>query len=111
MITISLDENNNINLTNNNIVIKSDAKALLQDIKSLLLINKGENTFNTEQGIDYDNDILGKEGSEEYIKNLITNELLTNNEITNINKIELDYKDNVLNINNSINTIYGEIEL
>lgn len=51
-ISFKLDSNNNI-INNSNIVTVSDKDALVQDIKTLLYMYKGEYPYNTNKGIDY----------------------------------------------------------
>lgn len=51
-ISFKLDSNNNI-INNSNIITVSDKDALVQDIKTLLYMYKGEYPYNKNQGIDY----------------------------------------------------------
>lgn len=51
-LSFKLDSNNNI-INNSNIVTVSDKDALVQDIKTLLYMYKGEYPYNTNKGIDY----------------------------------------------------------
>lgn len=51
-VSFKLDSNNNI-INNSNIVTVSDKDALVQDIKTLLYMYKGEYPYNTNKGIDY----------------------------------------------------------
>lgn len=51
-ISFKLDSNNNI-INNSNIITVSDKDALVQDIKTLLYMYKGEYPYNTNKGIDY----------------------------------------------------------
>lgn len=51
-ISFKLDSNNNI-INNSNIITVSDRDALVQDIKALLYMYKGEYPYNTNKGIDY----------------------------------------------------------
>lgn len=51
-VSFKLDSNNNI-INNSNIVTVSDKDALVQDIKTLLYMYKGEYPYNTKKGIDY----------------------------------------------------------
>lgn len=51
-VSFKLDSNNNI-INNSNIITVSDKDALVQDIKTLLYMYKGEYPYNKNQGIDY----------------------------------------------------------
>ena len=51
-VSFKLDSNNNI-INNSNIITVSDKDALVQDIKTLLYMYKGEYPYNTNKGIDY----------------------------------------------------------
>ena len=50
-LSFKLDSNNNI-INNSNIITVSDKDALVQDIKTLLYMYKGEYPYNTNKGID-----------------------------------------------------------
>ena len=51
-LSFQLDSKNNI-INNSNIITVSDKDALVQDIKTLLYMYKGEYPYNTSKGIDY----------------------------------------------------------
>ena len=51
-ISFKLDSNNNI-INNSSFIMVSDKAALVQDIKTLLYMYKGEYRYNTSKGIDY----------------------------------------------------------
>ncbi len=50
--SFKLDSNNNI-INNSNFILASDKAALIQDIKTLLYMYKGEYVYNKNLGIDY----------------------------------------------------------
>lgn len=50
--SFKLDRNNNI-INNSNFILVSEKAALVQDIKTLLYMYKGEYPYNTNKGIDY----------------------------------------------------------
>ncbi len=50
--SFKLDSNNNI-INNSSFIMVSDKAALVQDIKTLLYMYKGEYPYNTSKGIDY----------------------------------------------------------
>lgn len=51
-VSFKLDSNNNI-INNSNLIMVSGTPALVQDIKTLLYMYKGEYPYNTNKGIDY----------------------------------------------------------
>lgn len=51
-VSFKLDSNNNI-INNSSFIMVSDKAALVQDIKTLLYMYKGEYPYNTSKGIDY----------------------------------------------------------
>lgn len=51
-VSFKLDSNNNI-INNGNFIMVSDKDVLVQDIKTLLYMYKGEYPYNTSKGIDY----------------------------------------------------------
>lgn len=51
-ISFKLDSNNNI-INNSSFIMVSGTPALVQDIKTLLYMYKGEYPYNTSKGIDY----------------------------------------------------------
>lgn len=51
-ISFKLDSNNNI-INNSSFIMVSGTPALVQDIKTLLYMYKGEYPYNTNKGIDY----------------------------------------------------------
>lgn len=51
-VSFKLDSSNNI-INNSNIITVSDKDALVQDIKTMLYMYKGEYPYNTSKGIDY----------------------------------------------------------
>lgn len=51
-LSFQLDSKNNI-VHNSNFILVSDKAALVQDIKTLLYMYKGEYPYNTNKGIDY----------------------------------------------------------
>lgn len=112
MNTIGIDDKNCIYLDDfGNIVIKENAEALAQDISTSLSLCNGENPYNINEGIDYDNQILGKLGDFNFIRSEIVNRILENPEVNTVDKIEISYNNNILNVNTNINSIYGNINV
>lgn len=112
MQTLSLDENNNLILSQGNLDIKTGLQALAQDTRTRLSMCKGENPYDKNEGIDYDNDMLGKMGGIAYYKQAIRNRILDNSEnISNVNKISLDKEGDGLIITAEIESNLGVFDL
>lgn len=108
MTTLGLDENNNLIISQGRLVVKEGLKALAQDTRTRLCMCKGENPYNKEEGIDFDNEMLGKFGGINYYKQAIRNRLLDHSEnITNINKITIEKEDDGLVITAEIESNLG----
>lgn len=108
MQTLGIDENNNLILSQGNLRIKSGINALAQDVKTRIGLCKRENPFNKDEGIDFDNDMLGKMGGVEYYKQALRNRILDNDDgITNINQIQLTRKLNSIELTAEISSSYG----
>lgn len=112
MQTIQLDQNNNIFLNNyGSMTILDGANALAQDIARNLSVCQGENPYNTEEGINYDNDVLGKLLDEDFIKDQLRNRILENEEVISVGNINIQYSNQQLSITTDINSIYGSIKI
>ena len=111
MQSIELDKNNQIKITQGNMTILSGIQSCAQDVKTRLGMCKGENIFNTEQGIDYDNEALGKFLGKEYIKEIVRNRILESDEIVGVNSLSFSKEGANINLVTEITSIYGEIKL
>lgn len=112
MQTLKLDEHNNLVITQGSLSVLNGIEALAQNTKTRIGLYMGENPLNQEEGIDYENSVLGKPGGEEYVKNIIQNRILENDdEITGIASLKLERKGDVLTCTADINSIYGVFEL
>lgn len=80
-VSFKLDSNNNI-INNSNIILISDKAALVQDIKSLLYMYKGEYPYNTNKGIDYINYI--RNNDETGLLAAIQSRILEDTRVTNV---------------------------
>lgn len=110
MKTIKLDKNNNVVLDKyGNIETLENIEALAQDVRTSLSMCYGENPFNTQQGIDYDNDFLGvNSDNQDYLKSLIRTRLLENTEVLAIKKVDINKQNETLKIQTHLKTIYGD---
>lgn len=111
METIFLDENNNIVLKSGGFQKKDKIEALAQDIKTRVGLYKGENRFDTSEGIDYDNEMLGKYGGQEYYKQAIRNRIVGNEEVEGVKKVEVSKAGTQLTITADIKSIYGDFKI
>ena len=112
MKTLYLNDNWELELDEEgNIKTIEGAEALSQDLQSELKLYKGEDTFDTEKGIDWNDDILGIMGGEDYIREQISRVILDNEEVVEIieQNITKDIENNKIEITNKINSIYGEL--
>lgn len=80
-ISFKLDSNNNI-INNSNIITVSDKDALVQDIKTLLYMYKGEYPYNTNKGIDYINYI--RNNDETGLLAAIQSRILEDSRVSNV---------------------------
>lgn len=111
MLTLKLDENNNIELETGSFSFLENEFATAQDIARSLHLDKGENPLNTDEGIDWEEDILGKMGGLDYIKSQLRNRILKNSEVIDIESMTVERINDVLSVNTKINTIYGVINV
>lgn len=80
-VSFKLDSSNNI-INNSNIITVSDKDALVQDIKKLLYMYKGEYPYNTNKGIDYINYI--RNNDETGLLAAIQTRILEDTRVTNV---------------------------
>lgn len=109
MITFELDGDNNIVIDNGSISLLQDEYATAQDLARELNLVKGENLLNTDDGLDWDNEILGKMGGIDYITSQVRNRILENEEVVNIVSMSTTRDGDTLDITTQINSIYGVI--
>jgi hypothetical protein len=111
MKTLKLDKNNNLIISQKNINVIDGIDACSQDCINRLGLIQGENPYNIDEGIDYFGEILGIIGNNEYYKDVFTNRIKENEEITEVNNIEISKDNNELKVEISINSIYGNITI
>lgn len=107
MITIKTNEKGIELDKNGNIALLDGLDACVQDVQSRVLFNQGENPYDLTDGINYDDDLLGKFGGEEYIKNIYVKEIAKSEDITSVSNIEIARGEKSFSVNAEINTIYG----
>lgn len=111
MQTLQLDEHNNLVLEDGSLIVIDGINACAQDTKTRVGLCLGENPYNTEEGIDYFNEVLGKTGGIDGVREMIRRRIKDNGEIVQINRLSTSSADNVLNITAEISSIYGVFEL
>lgn len=113
MQTLKLDENNNLVLSRGELVVIDGIDACAQDTKTRIGLVRGENPYDITQGADYYNELLGKMGGTEYIREEVRKRILDNEEIVGIKlmTIEEDHANQQTTVTANIATIYGDIEL
>lgn len=110
MSTIALNERG-IVIENGSIKTLSGVEAVAQDVQSRILFNKGENPYNMQDGINYDTDVFGKYGGEEYLRNIYRDRIGDSPEITDVRNIQFTRGDRTINISAEVQTIYGVINV
>lgn len=111
MQTVQLDRNNNLVITNGSLTVIDGVDACAQDTATRVGLCAGENPMDTTEGIDYFNDILGKLGGLDYIREKIRKRILANDEIVQIENLEISAKDGEVNVIAEISSIYGVFEI
>ncbi len=111
MQTLQIDNNNNLVLTHGALRVVSGIDAASQDTKTRVGICRGENPYDTTQGADYFNELLGKMGGMDYIREVVRMRILDNDEITGINSLEFTPNGDTAVVTANITTIYGAAEL
>lgn len=111
MKTVFLDENNNIVLKAGDIQLKDGIEALAQDIKTRVGLYRGENRFDITEGIDFDNEVLGKFGGVEYYRQIIRNRIEDAQEVEGVKRITLEKIGTQLKVTADIKSIYGDVAL
>lgn len=112
MRTLNTDKNGNLVISQARITTVTGIQALAQIIKNRLGLIKGENPYNLLQGIDYDNEFLGKFGGENYYKDAIRARILEDRtDIESINDVALTKDGQTVNLTVDIQSTYGRVVL
>lgn len=111
MQTVKLDINNNLVVEQGNLSVIDGQIALAQDVKTRTGLYRGENRFDTSEGIDYDNEMLGVFGGEEYYKQTLRNRILGNPEVLNVTNVKLARTGVELTLTADVQSIYGNVTL
>ncbi len=111
MDTLSIDANNNLIVGNNSLSLKKNLEACAQDAKTRVGLCLGENQFNLNEGIDYDNEVLGTTGGKNYFQSAIVNRLMASDEVRSVFGVNIEKNGNELQVETSVDTIYGVLRL
>lgn len=106
MKTFKLDESNNL-VFGSNIELISDRDALIQDIRTLLLMWKTENPFNTSEGLNYYELLQGM--NKDTLENAIITRLKTDSRIKSVKVQETTQGGGTIKFSLQIATSWGEI--
>lgn len=106
MTTFKLDSKNNLEFESNFETL-SGSSALIQDIKTLLLMFKSENPFNTSEGIDYYN--LMQRGDLSEIKRVIIERIKSDSRVKTIQNVTISNNKGNLDLSLQILTSWGEL--
>lgn len=111
MIDYELDSTGDIYFENFNVVMASDADQLAQRVSIRLKTIKGEWFADPKAGIDYYEDVLGKNKNNVAISNIFKAEILNTPEITAITQFDIlqDTSTRQIKITFIAMSIYGEI--
>lgn len=111
MQTLQLDANNNLIVAQKSLNVISGVDACAQDTRTRVGLCRGENPYDTTEGADYFNELLGKMGGFDYLREIIRMRILANDEITGIRTLDIKTDKDTAEISAGIDTIYGEISL
>lgn len=111
MTTLEMDTNNNLVVKNKNLQTVNGIIACAQDTKTRVGIVKGENPYNTTQGIPYFDDVLGKLGGMDYLRIAITDRILDSSETVGVSNLEITSNDGTTTVTADVETIYGVTQI
>ncbi|TLD85815.1 hypothetical protein [Helicobacter sp. MIT 05-5294] len=106
MTTLALDSKNNL-IAFGNFVTREGINAVVQDVKTLLLMWEKEYPFNLTKGLNY-YDIVNQ-NSNSLVKREIARRILEDKRIINIQSLECSFERGVLNIKATLETTEGVV--
>ena len=106
MTTLALDSKNNL-IAFGNFVTRDGINAIVQDIKTLLLMWQKEYPFNLQKGLNYYE--LVNQNSKSLVKKEITRRIYEDKRILNIQSLEVSFEHQTLNIKAILETTEGVI--
>lgn len=111
MTTLQMDDNNNLIVKNDNLHTVTGIVACAQDTRTRVGIVRGENPYNTSQGIAYFDEILGKLGGLDYLETVITDRIMDNPEISAVTNLDITSNDGTTTVTADVETIYGVTQI
>lgn len=111
MQTLQLDANNNLLVTERNLTVIDGIDACAQDTRTRVGLCRGENPYDVTEGADYFNELLGKMGGIDYLRENIRLRILDNVEIKGIRSLSVKTEKDTAEITADIDTIYGDVQL
>ena len=106
MTTFKLDKNNNL-CFESEFELLGGADALIQDIRNMLLMFKGEYPFDSSVGLDYYGMMSNQ--SKENIEQVILDRIRQDERVKSIKNVETTAKNGELNLSMQILTSWGEL--
>ena len=111
MTSLQIDEHNNLVIEQKTMTTVSGITACAQDVKTRIGLHKGEDPYDTERGIDYFGEILGKYGGLEYIRTVIRERIMDSDEILGVTNMKITKDEDTTKIDTEILSTYGVITL
>lgn len=111
MQTLKLDPNNNLIVENGNLVVIDGIYAAAQNTRTRLGLCRGENPYDIQEGIDYFNELLGKLGGMDYIREEIRRRILDSPDIVKINSLDIISSKGTITVTADITSVYGTFTL
>lgn len=111
MTTLEMDAHNNLVVENNTLKTITGIIACAQDTRTRVGIVRGENPYNTTQGIAYFDDVLGKMGGFDFLRLAITDRILDNPEINGVRELKIESTGDNTTVTADIETIYGVTQI
>lgn len=108
MTTLELDKQNNIKFDSNFLTL-SGKDAIIQDIKTLLLMFKTEYPFDLEMGLDWYK--VANSNNREYISRSVRERILEDSRIYSIEVLNVNFINGRLNIELQLDTTEGIINV
>lgn len=106
MTSFKLDSANNLQF-GSDFTLVSGTEALVQDIRTLLLMFSGENPFNTDEGLNYYNLMQNMQTDE--LKNAIIERVKSDSRVKSVKNVTSTYKGKELDISLQVLTQWGEV--
>ncbi|MBX1020845.1 hypothetical protein I9086_00180 [Campylobacter jejuni] len=108
MTTLKLDKNNNLEFANDFLTLEGQ-NAIIQDVKNLLLMFKTEYPFDLTMGLPwYD---LASFNNKNIISNAVSERILEDSRINSIESLKVDFIQGKLNIEATIYTTEGIVNV